>query len=87
MCSASAGTPCTMDEIPISPFSWSWWSKKLGGDNAAATVRAAGVSVDPVCVDPGQVLNRTADEATNGVVNSSGLGGSSSHSRRNCKAT
>ena len=73
--SVSAGTPCTMEEIPVSPFSWSWWSKRFGSDNAAATTRAAGVSTDPACVNPGQVLKRTADETTNGVINSSGLGG------------
>lgn len=73
--SVSAGTPCTMEEIPISPFSWSWWSKKLGGDNAAVTGRGAGVSVDPACIDPGQVLKRAAGEAVEGVVNSSGGAG------------
>lgn len=33
------------------------------------------ISVDPACIDPGQVVNRTAAEAANAVINNNGLSG------------
>jgi RHS repeat-associated protein len=71
------GKPCTSKEVALSPLSWKYGEKKLGiGDKdikGSASVQGPGVSIDPVCVDPAQVLNRTAAEATNGVLNNSGM--------------
>lgn len=63
-------------EIVVAPWSWKWFQKKIGfGDksgSASASVSGPGISVNPVCIDPGQVVNRTAAEAADAVINNSG---------------
>ena len=63
------GEPCKSNEIAVAPWSRKWFEKKLGiGDGnvkGSASVQGPNITVDPVCVDPGQVVNRTAAEITN----------------------
>lgn len=74
--SMSIGEPCKGDEIAVSPWSWKAIEKKLGWGNdstkVSASVQGPGVSIDPACVDPSQVVRRTAAEATDIVINNSG---------------
>ena len=71
------GEPCKSNEIAVAPWSRKWFEKKLGiGDGdvkGSASVQGPNISVDPVCVDPGQVANRTAAEAADAVINNNGL--------------
>jgi uncharacterized protein RhaS with RHS repeats len=74
--SIEIGKTCTEKEISLWSTSWSWMKKKIG----IGTAQGAGVSVDPVCIDPEQVAKRVAVEATNTAINNNGLLGNAVNS-------
>ena len=47
--------------------------RQLG--DASVSVQGPGISLDPICIDPEQVVRRAAAEAVNGTINNSGLTG------------
>ena len=69
------GKTCGPNEVAVGPTSWKWWEKKLSLGDASVSVQGPGISLDPICIDPEQVVRRAAAEAVNGTINNSGLTG------------
>jgi hypothetical protein len=70
------GKPCAGNEESVGLVpTWAkkWWNKTIGGKSNNVSVTGASVAVDPICVDPGQVVKNVAAGAVDGVVHNSGF--------------
>lgn len=68
-----AGKSCGAKEWGLWSTAKKYWSKVFGKGGASVEGSVASVSADPVCIDPGQVVNRAAAEGASAVVNNNGL--------------
>lgn len=67
------GEACGEKEVGPWGLAKKYWSKVFSKGGASVEGSSLSVSADPVCIDPGQVVNRAAAEGANAVVNNTGL--------------
>jgi RHS repeat-associated protein len=68
-----AGESCGAKEWGPWSATKKFFNKVFAKAGASVEGTVANVSVDPVCIDPGQVINRAAAEGASAVVNNNGL--------------